>query len=144
MKRFNFKLQKLLDLRQFDEDKAKEELGKYVSQSNLINLELQNIASERVQTKQIPQDNLNITEFRAIEHFINRLDIKKEELLVDLANLEMIISEKRKIYIEAMKNRKVLTKLKEKKHAEWKKEKSKQEEFFIDDVVTSKYVRNMK
>ncbi len=142
MKKFNFQLQKLLDLRQFDEDKAKEDLGKFVSMANIINIELETIALQRVETKKKPQETYTISEFRAVEHYINRLDIKKDELLVELANLEVIIEQKRKVFIDAMKNRKVLTKLKEKKETQWKKETARAEELFIDDVTSSKYIRN--
>lgn len=56
MKKFDFKLQKLLELREFEENQAKIELGKAVSTVELINQNLKIIAHKRVEAKQSQKD----------------------------------------------------------------------------------------
>lgn len=141
MKRFSFGLQKLLDLREFTEKQAKEELGKVISVANSINLELKDIASERVHSQKSRDDIFDINAFRAIEFYVNRLDLRKEELFEELATTELLIEQKRAIFTEAMKNRKVITKLREKQQKTWHKEMLKEEEEAIDDVVNARSSR---
>ncbi len=47
-----------------------------------------------------------------------------------------MVEEKREIMVEAMKTRKVLSKLKEKQLSQYKKEQQKAEEAAVDDIVT--------
>ena len=115
MKKFSFSLEKVLNLREFDEKQAKEELGRVISIANKLNAELQQNAIDRVNTRNTSTSLLSINEFVAMEQYVTRLDNKKEELLTELAQTELLIEQKRKIFMEAMQNRKVITKLKEKK-----------------------------
>ena len=139
MKKFQFSLQKVLDLRQFAEDQAKTELAQAISHAELIKVQLAEIAQQRVDAYASRSNCLNIEEHIVIENFITRLDIKKESLLQELAQAELIIEEKRKIYTEAMKNRKVLSKLKEKKYAEYRKNYFKKQDEIVDDISSSRY-----
>lgn len=139
MKRFEFSLQKVLDLREFEENQAKNELGKAIAESDRIKAELEYIALKRVENNKARAETDDMNEMMAIERFIVRLDLRKEELLEELAKAELVIEQKRKLFAEAMKNRKVVTKLKEKKEAEYKAEMLKAEEAAIDDITGAKY-----
>ncbi len=140
MKKFSFSLQKVLNLREFDENQAKEALGHVISIANKLNMELQEIAQKRVNSRNSSGNVFNANEFLAIENYVNRLDIRKEEVLVELAQNEILIAEKRKILAEAMKNRKVLSNLRDKKYQEWKKSVLKDEEAFVDDITNAKFL----
>lgn len=139
MKRFEFSLQKVLDLREFEENQAKNELGKAIAESDRIKTELEYIALKRVENNKARALTEDMDEMMAIERFIVRLDLRKEELLEELAKAELVIEQKRQLFAEAMKNRKVVTKLKEKKEAEYKADALKAEESAIDDIVGAKY-----
>ena len=139
MKRFEFSLQKVLNLREFEEKQAKNELGKAIAEAERIKTEIEYVALKRVENNKARSKTTDMNEIMAIEHFIVRLDLRKEELLEELAKAELVIEQKRQIFAEAMKNRKVVTKLKEKKEAEYKAEMLKAEEAAIDDIVGAKY-----
>ncbi len=141
MKKFTFGLQKVLNLREFDESQAKEELGRVISIANKLNLELEHIAKERVSARKSSGTIFNASEFIAIENYVNRLDLRKDEVIEELVQTELLIEEKRKIFAEAMKNRKVISKLKEKQMKDWKKRALKEEELFVDDVINTKFLR---
>lgn len=141
MKRFNFRLEKLLSLREFNERKAEIELAKSIAHLDSINISLKEIATSLVKTSsQIKSDgsNLDIDALYTVQNHIIYLNNKKEELLIKAVETEAIIEEKRKLYIEAMAHRKVISKLKDKKLLEWKKENAKLEDAFIDDISTFK------
>jgi flagellar FliJ protein len=72
-----------------------------------------------------------------IENYINRLDVQKENLLEELAAAELVIEEKRKAMYEAMKERKVLTKLKDKKQSEYRKLVNQEEAAILDDIANT-------
>ena len=139
MKKFDFSLQKVLNLREFEEDQAKNELGKAIAEAERIQAELEYVALKRVENNKARAQTEDMNEMMAIERFIVRLDLRKEELLEVLAKAELVIEQKRQAFAEAMKNRKVVTKLKEKKQAEYKADVLKAEEAAIDDITSAKY-----
>ena len=138
MKKFSFKLEKVLELREFEEDQAKIELGKAIAETERIKEELKLTALKRVQNTKDRFSSCDVIEQLAIENYITRLDAEKERLLEELAQAELVVEQKRSVFAEAMKNRKIISKLKEKRAAEYKKEFYKTEENEIDDVFTLK------
>ncbi|MBO4320274.1 MAG: flagellar export protein FliJ [Treponema sp.] len=137
MKKFSYSLQKILDLRNFELDQAQMELGKVNAQIANVNNQLKTVATQKFQaTKQA--DSLNdFTLHVQTQDFFKYLDQRKDALLGELVQLEMVAEQKREVVREAMKKAKVLEKLKEKKYEAWKNEFQKEEELAADDVVTS-------
>ena len=145
MKRFEFRLEKLLNLREFYEHQAEIELAHAIAHKDYIDIELKQIAKLKVKTGSEfnpESDKIDITDLHNAQNYIILLDKKKDELLEKLVIAEQIIEKKRKIYIEAASKRKVISKLKEKKRALWEKENIKAEETYIDDIVTYKFGQN--
>ena len=135
MKRFSFNLEKLLQLRGFEEKNAKTELAAAISAAERIKLDLRNTAAERVRVNKTRNDTVDIRSLMAVENYVNRLDLRKEELLEQLAAAELTIEEKRKSFTAAMQKRSVLDKLKEKQFAQWRKESMSTEENALEDAV---------
>lgn len=135
MKKFVFSLQKVLELREYEEDKAKLELGKAVAELERIKRLLQEVAQNRVAANQSRKDTTDVIVLMNIENYIIGLDAKKEKLLEELTMAQMFFEEKRDLYTKAMQDREVLSKLKEKQLSEYKKEVLKEEENALDDIV---------
>ncbi|UTC63399.1 flagellar export protein FliJ [Treponema sp. OMZ 788] len=145
MKRFEFRLEKLLSLREFYEHQAEIELAHAIAHKDYIDIELNQIANLKIKNGaefNPESDKINITDLHSAQNYSIFLDKKKDELLEKLIIAEQIIEEKRKIYIEAASKRKVISKLKEKKREVWEKENIKSEENYIDDLVTYKFGQN--
>lgn len=138
MKKFAFKLQKLLELRQFEEDKAKAVLAQAIGVAEGLKAELRQIAEDRAATNASRSGLADPVTMQAIERYIIRLDTRKEQALQELAQAELVVEEKRAILAEAVKQRKILEKLRENKYAEWKKERQKEDDKILDDIVTAK------
>lgn len=139
MKKFQFTLQKVLDLRQFTEDQAKTALAQAISHADYIKVQLAEVAEKRAAANASRSTCASIEEHIVIENFITRMDIKKESLLQELAQAELVIEEKRKVFAEAMKDRKVLSNLKEKKYAEYRKTYFKIQDEMVDAITSSRY-----
>ena len=143
MKKFVFSLQKVLDLREFEEEKAKLELGKAVAEMERIKKLLAENAQNRVNAGYSRRDVSDVLSLQQIENYILGLDLKKEKLLEELASAELIFEKKRDLFTEAMQAREVLTKLKDKQLAEYKKDALKQEENALDDITNGKVANSL-
>ena len=142
MKRFSFSMQKILDIREFTERQAQIELGQAVAEVNRINEELEAVAQEKLRMLQINLKSASLNEFLVHENYMKRLELAKERLLEDLADAQLVVDEKREIFAEAMKQRKILSNLKEKQLAQYKKEALVAEDNAVDDLVTSRHRYN--
>ena len=134
MKRFSFNLQKLLQLREFEEKNAKTALAAAVSEAERIKNELKSVAVERVRVNKTRNENVDTLFLITLEHYVNRLDVRKEELLENLAEAELLIEQRRTVFAAAMQKRSVLDKLKEKQYLSWRKENAKAEESALEDA----------
>lgn len=141
MKKFSFGLGKVLELREFEEEQSKLALAQALSVTEKIRNELQDIAEKRVSRGNLRDSTTDVLQLQAIDFFIQRLDIKKEELLVQLTEAELVVDEKRNLFAEAMKNRKTISKLEEKQKLEYRKNMFKEEEKLIDDITSGKSAR---
>lgn len=140
MKKFSFALQKLLDLREFREKQAELELGKAISARDVIQNELDDVASRRVRYSYERQANRDIMGLVAIENYITRLDLKKDELIESLASAELVVESRRAVYMDATRDRQVISKLLEKKKAAWHKENLASEAAVLDDITNSRFI----
>ena len=138
MKRFSFSLQKLLNLREFREKEAELELGRAISAREAIQLDLEDIARKRVGSANERRGGLSVQDLLVIEYYIMRLDARKETLLEDLAAAELVVEKARETYMQATRDRQVITKLREKKEAVWRKENLDAEAAILDDITNSR------
>jgi len=134
MKSFDFSLEKILQIRQFNERQSEIELGNAISVVTQLQQQLKDIAQKKYIADKNRYSVANVEAIISVEHYITRLDKDKEKLLNDLATAELVVEKKRTELSESMKQRKVLSKLKEKQQVIYKKEKNKKEEQELDDI----------
>ena len=140
MKKFEFPLDKVLSVRKYKNDEAEIELGKAVSRLEVLEGELNNIA---VLYSEIPlkySGLSDINDLSQLENYTLFLNTKKEDLLKQITAAKLVVEEKRKLYIEAHKELKVLENLKEKAMNEYKKNVTRDQDNVLDDIInTHKY-----
>jgi len=137
MKRFTFKLEKVMQWRKFKEEECKIELGKAVSNLNMIENDIKITAVKR---QSAASQRFNATnDIGAWNNYILRLDQETERLMEKAAQAEIIVEEKRALYLEASKDLKALEKLKEKQEKEHRKEMLDYQMAEIDDLTASRY-----
>ena len=138
MKKFAFSMQKILDLRIFEQRQAEMELGKANAEVARIQGELESIAKRKVSTIKNFDTNTDFLIQAEIQSFFFMLEQKKEKFLEELATAQIAADEKREVVLQAMQKVKVLEKLKENKFRQWKKDNLKAEELAADDIVTAR------
>jgi flagellar FliJ protein len=135
MKAFRFSLEKVLELRNYREQEAKIELGRAIGVLSEIENRIKTVAEDRYRAA-VDRFSPNNDAMKIIsyENYILRLDQERDRLLEEAARAELVIEEKRKLYLEASRERKVLDKLKEKQGKEYRKEKFAEETKTLDDI----------
>lgn len=74
-------------------------------------------------------------------NYLERLRIEREKQLKALTEAELIIEKMRKIYIKARQQRLIVTKLREQKELQWKKDGLKQQDLVLDDLINAREYR---
>ncbi|MCR5621122.1 MAG: flagellar export protein FliJ [Treponema sp.] len=139
MKRFQYSLQKILDLRSFQLKQAEIELGKVNSKIAAEKRQLQLIASQKLKVQGEMDSSHDISTFANGYGYMVFLDQKRDACEERIALLQIEADKKKELVRAAMQKEKVLEKLKEHRKESWKDEMEKEEELVTDDVVTSKY-----
>lgn len=139
MKKFQFTLQKLLDIRTFREKEAETNLGRAVAAREAIILRLAEIAQEEAKTLRSLWGRLTTAaELNLHENYLERLRIEREKQEKALLEAEFIVEKMRKLYIKAHQERLIVSKLRERKEVEWKAEGLKQQDAILDDIVNAR------
>ena len=140
MRRFNFKLEKILKLRLNRERETEIELGKRVGILAALELRIKNIAEEKVQAAK-NRFSGSFSQIRSYEFYILRLDQTRDSLLKEAALAELEVEKAREIYLEASRDRKILSKLKERQEKEYRRSVNLEEIKIIDDLSSGRVAR---
>jgi flagellar FliJ protein len=158
VKRFKFGLEKVLKLRQHHEHEARVELGKAIGILAGIENEIKRNAETRAGAIKerftgISSDNAaggdtaasggddastrfdyrGSLSMHAWDAYINRLEQEADRLMEEAARAELVVEEKRGLYIEASRELKVMENLKERREKEHRKEMFAEEIKEMDD-----------
>jgi flagellar FliJ protein len=119
VRKFNFNLQKVLNLRKYKEEECKIALGQAIGILTGIENRIKETAIMRHDARQKQfSDTANLLSWN---NFITRLDQSAEKLAKDAARAELVVEEKRAAFLEASRDVKALEKLKEKREKEYRK-----------------------
>ncbi|MCL2043837.1 MAG: flagellar export protein FliJ [Treponema sp.] len=148
MRRFSFRLQKILELRKHREQEAKTELGRAIGiltkieNDIAINSTKHSLAVKERFTGINASDETGVSSgavsMLSWDTYILRLEQEAERLAEDAACAEQVVEEKRELYLEASRDLKVMEKLREKREKEHRKEMFVAETKERDDKVRSK------
>ncbi|HOP54573.1 MAG TPA: flagellar export protein FliJ [Bacillota bacterium] len=133
MKKFKFSLQKVLDVARAKEDMALEEFAKA---QNLV-LQQKNFSHNlevKYQSVRFGSEEEEILSLVNRESYLQALMVRIERAYQKLAELEDDLKTKRMILIDAMRNRKLLEKLREKAQERYKKAVEHEEQLFLDEI----------
>lgn len=141
MRRFSFKLEKLLELRGFYERKAELVLAEKAGRCVLLDTQLRELAEARARTgREMFSAGRMLADYRAAELYIVRLNRDKERLVKELAEAELEREKARADYIEKHKSREVMEKIKERKAGEYYRLALREETKALDDLPRRKFV----
>jgi len=131
-------MEKILQLRKFKEEECKIALGQAISALNKIENEIKMTALKRHNAA--AQRFSNPAEILSWDNYINRLELEAEKLANKAAQAEVVVEQKRTLYLEAQRDLKAIEKLKEKQQKEYRKEMLNLEMNQVDELTTSRLV----
>lgn len=138
MKKFNFELEEVLEVRNFEQKQAEAEVAKCLNVENQINENLKKIAQQYVAVKTLMKGSKNFDDIRSQSQFNNLVAFQKENLLKELAQAQIETQKKIEILKECMKKTQALEKMKEIKFNEYKEEIKKTENKRIEEISSIK------
>ncbi|MCL2557341.1 MAG: flagellar export protein FliJ [Treponema sp.] len=140
MKRFRFNLEKVLKLREHNEQEAKIELGRATSALAEIEKKIDDNARARAQSATERFSALGgggasgALSMFSWDAYIQRLELEALVLAEQAAKAEKIVEEKRELYVAASRELKAMEKLREKRALEHRKEMFAGQTRELDDL----------
>ncbi|MDA3900599.1 MAG: flagellar export protein FliJ [Spirochaetes bacterium] len=139
MKKFKFRLQKLLDIKMAFEKQIQHELAREIGKQNLLR-DKQQLLRERVEGQQhafhesMRGTGGNFNDLKSFHRYSEYADMVIASSEAEIEAMQPKINEIRSRLIEASKERKSIEKLKEKKHDEWKYAVNRAEEKELEEI----------
>ena len=143
MKRYHFRVEKLLSLKKYNEKEWEIRLAQEAGECIRIENRIEHNLFEKARTMQERRFNgpVQLNELLTSELYIRRLGQETVQLEEELVEKEATRESVRKEYLEASKERKVLDKLKERQEGEFYREQLREEVKGMDDISNAMYIR---
>ncbi len=143
MARFRFPLQNILNMKEKLEEQAKNEYGqanaRLLAEEKKLEQLNNRLEDARLQLKNVLVEVLSMTEIHKRENAVVILKgyVKQQQLVVKRCEKEVEIA--REKLTEAMKERKIFEKLREKAFEEFIKEEGRREQKEVDELMSYRY-----
>lgn len=142
---YTFKLQPVLDHRQFIEDDLKKELAEIKQQVMMVRHQLDLLKRKEMNTanalKLQQKEGLSSDQLLAYHDYLKRLSDRIADQNKIAAEIETQELEKQDALLEAMKKRQILEKLKDQGIDRYNQVMLKKEMDFIDEIAVNQFVR---
>lgn len=139
MKKFEFELEEILNIRRFEQQQAEVELGKALAEEKKIQDKIDNLAMQQVTVKQQMKGCTNFSDIINANQFYALVKKQTDFLLNQMAELKLVSEQKRAVLRNAMQKTDSLEKLKEQQLEEYKAEVKRIEQLELDNIVTTRY-----
>ncbi len=143
-KKFKFKLEPILKIKTEKIEESKNSLNAAVRNRYEKENEIEKLNDTKKNFLSEKQITLKAADMQASNDYIANINGQVQKKENEKAKLLEIENHRRHQLNEAMKEEKVIIKLKEKKTAEHQKELNREESNFLDEIGTNQYVRNKK
>ncbi|MDY4767012.1 MAG: flagellar export protein FliJ [Treponema sp.] len=139
MKKFEFELEEILNIRRFEQQQAEVELGKALAEEKKVQDKIDNLAMQQVTVKQQMKGCTNFSDIINANQFYSFVKKQTDFLLNQMAELKLVSEQKRDVLRNAMQKTDSLEKLKEQQLEEYKAEVKRIEQLELDNIVTTRY-----
>jgi flagellar FliJ protein len=141
MKRFAFRLQRVLDIRSRIRDERRQELGARQAELQREEALLAELEAELLLARIEEGGTYSASELQMVGAYAIRLRSQIERQLVRIEGAKQAVEEARARYIEATKDTQVLEKLREKRREEYTQEVLLEEGRNLDEVAVQRFKR---
>lgn len=148
MSRFKFRLQRLLDLRQKREQEAAGAVAAARNAAEAAAQKQAELAARRDQTRQelLPAqgETVRVGQLHEIAYLVRALDDHVATAQKASQAAERVVQEKMTELSDAMRDRRVLDRLKDRRTVEWRTEDARQEREVMDAIARTRFVDRKK
>ena len=144
MKRFRFRLDRLLELKRYRERQWEIKLAQAAGRCALIREQIQNRSNDIRRIKSVRQPGIgpiDISRLQAGERYVRRMDHEIGVLDEELQSKETERRQVQETYLEASKERKVLDKLRERREGQYYDHQKKEDFKTADDMTLGRTAR---
>ena len=147
MKKFKFRLQKLLDARIAKEKEIQHELAKVIARQNVFRERQQELRSTLVEqqanfSKDMRVGNLQVQNFVNFQRYWDFAGKAIEDAQKEIDRIEPEVAAVRERLSVAVQERKTIEKFREKKQTEWQKQVQRAADRELDDINQKVYMRH--
>ena len=138
MKKFRFRLERVLQYRQVVRQEKKRELALKIAQLREAEKRMEELRQAQIANALPESRAVNLDEFMLRGRYAARLkeDIEKQQEVMAIAQRQ--VEEAREVYVEAAKEAKTLEMLKEKRKTEYEEYQNKEEDKILDEMATQR------
>lgn len=144
LKKFQFKLERLLEIRKDREEEQKIVLakasGEYQKEVMRKQAVLDNVEGFRNQLKSIP--NPGLSQYQAYDVMLQHSDAAIAEIDKEIEKRKRVMDREMEIYVKLKQDRRAVELLKEKRYKQYQEEAQKEEGAFLDEIGTNNYLKN--
>lgn len=143
MARFRFPMENILNMKEKLEEQAKNEYGqahaKLMSEQEKLDELNDRLETAKQRLKEILYESLSVSEIRNREDAVEIIKMYVMQQLLVVKRCEKEVEVAREKLTEAMKQRKIFEKLREKAFEEFMQEESHKEQKEVDELMSYKY-----
>lgn len=147
MKRFQFNLEALVNVRHMHEEQAQMHFSRSIQLLNAAKSQLETLLNltdiTRKEWQQVLGEKKTIDDFTLYSSYIKKLTMQSEQQQLEVIKAEKFHQECLIAYQEARKKRKIVERLKEKKRQQYFHDVLAEEQKFLDEIATQRYHRKM-
>ncbi len=148
MKRFNFRLKKVLKHREIVENLKKEKLGKAKSELKRERDLLRKMEDQRRRTREELKERrsvqISLPEALLYEAYLERVDEEVNQQVTKAAQLSQKVQKTREDLLQASQEKKVVEKLKERREEEYTNELRRFEQGMSDEASINQFNRKLR
>lgn len=145
MRRFQFRFERILDLKESVEDSRRAALGEAVTAAEGVRQQLDSLEQERHRVSRQaplgPAEFVDVEALRQTTRFDQRLEGEIVSRVEDLRQVETVVEVRRGELLESTRERRVYEILKERAEGAHRKEQRRQERIWLDEVGQQLYLR---
>ena len=139
MKKFDFRLKRVLDYRQLVKKESERDFAKKTGRLRTLEQELEDIIEAQDKALFNPKQRVTMAEFSLVEQYQERLqgELEEQRRLVENASKE--VEEARQVYIEKSIETSILENLKDKKIEDYKLDTRREERKDLNEMTVQRY-----
>lgn len=141
--KYKFRFEKILEIKEKLEENKKMEINEINNVIDNIKLQIEELnkikETKNCKIKETMNVGTSINEIKIMNEFIHLINIKIKKLFENLKLAQNKLDVKKNEYIQIMREKKTFEKIKEKDIVKFNEKIKKEEEKFVDQIVTFKH-----